>query len=128
MTDAPAFVVRFSAAKVDRVDESDGVLVGYDQGGHIVDVAVRARNAPARLDFVERERSAVPARVTYDAEADAIAVDLDDSRHADSAEAGPDMIVDWDVDGFLRGLEFLFVSRWFSPEATAVVQRHAVLI
>ena len=36
-------VVHFSAAKVDHVDEREGVHIAYDERGRIVDVAVRAK-------------------------------------------------------------------------------------
>jgi uncharacterized protein YuzE len=118
-------VVHFSAATIDRMDERQGVVVGYDERGRIVDVAVHARNAPGRVDFVETGFGAFPARVTYDGQADAIAVDLDASPYADSDEISPDFIVDRDVDGFIRGLEFLNASRLFSEEAIADVRRRA---
>ena len=124
----PTLVVHFSAAKVDHVDEIDGVLVGYDGDGHIVDVSVRTRNPLARLDFVEQGRDAFPANVTYDSEADAINIGLDSSPYADSDEILPDFIVDRDVDGFIRSLEFLNVSHLFSAETMFGVRKHATLL
>lgn len=121
-------VVHFSEAKVDHVDDREGVLVCYDEGGRIVDVAVRAKNGPGRLDLVEDGLVGFPARVTYDAEADAIAVDLDKSPYADSDEILPNLVVDRDVDGFIRGLEFLSASRFFSEEAISHVRNHAILL
>ena len=123
-----ALVVHFSADKVDRVDDLEGVLISYDERGRIVDVAVRGRNAPAQLDFVEHDRDAFPARVTYDAEVDAIAVDLDASPYAELDEILPDLIVDRDVDGFVRSLEFLNASRLLSAEAISGVRKHAILL
>ena len=41
-------VVRFSAAKVDHVDEREGVHIAYDERGRIVDVAVQAKTGPAK--------------------------------------------------------------------------------
>jgi uncharacterized protein YuzE len=124
----PTLVVHFSAAKVDHVDELDDVLVGYDERDRIVDVAVRAKKAPWRVDFVENDLGPFPARVTYDAEADAIAVDLDTSPYADSDEILPGFIVDRDDDGFIRGLEFLNASGLFSEEAISDVRKHAILL
>lgn len=121
-------VVHFSAAKVDHVNEWEGVLVAYDERGRIVDVAVRAKIGPARVDFVENGRDSFPARVTYDAEVDAVAVDLDRSPYADSDEILPDLIVDRDVDGFVRGLEFLNASRFFSEEALSDVRKRAIIL
>ena len=106
-TSESTLVVHFSAAKVDHVDELDGVLVGYDERDRIVDVALRAKKAPARVDFVESDLGGFPARATYDAEVDAIAVD---------------------DDGFVRGLEFLNASRLFSEEAISDVRKHAILL
>jgi len=121
-------VVHFSAAKVDHVDELEGVLVSYDERGRIVDVAVHARNTPARVDFVESNLGAFPARVTYDAEVDAIALDLDMSPYEGSDEILPGFIVDRDGDGFVRGLEFLNASHFFSEEAISDVRRRAILL
>jgi len=121
-------VVHFSAAKVDHVEELDGVLVGYDERDRIVDVAVRAKKAPARVDFVENDLGAFPARVSYDAEVDAIAVDFGTSPYAGSDEILPGFIVDRDHDGFIRGLDFLNASRFFSDEAISDVRKHAVLL
>jgi Protein of unknown function (DUF2283) len=112
-TSESTLVVHFSAAKVDHVDELDGVLVGYDERDRIVDVAVRAKTAPARVDFVEEDHGAVPARVSYDGEFDVIAVDWGASPYAGSDEILPDFIVDFDDDGFVRGLEFLNASHFF---------------
>jgi uncharacterized protein YuzE len=124
-TSESTLVVHFSAAKVDHVDELDGVLVGYDERGRIVDVAAPAKKAPAPVDFVENDRGAFPARVNYDAEVDAIAVDFGASPHADSDEILPGFIVDRDDDGFIRGLEFLNASRFFSEEAISDVRKYA---
>ena len=121
-------VVHFSAANVDRVDECGGVSVGYDERGRIVDVAVRAKHGPWRVDIVENDPRAFPARLTCDAEADAIAVDLDKSPYADSNEVAPGLVVDLDADGFVRGLEFLNVSRLFSEEAISHVRQRAILL
>ena len=127
-TSESTLVIHFSAAKVDHVDELDGVLVGYDERGRIVDVAVRAKKAPARVDFVENDLGAFPARVTYDVEVDAIAVDLDTSPYAGSDEILPGFIVDFDDDDFIRGLEFVNASSLFSEEAISDVRKHAVLL
>ncbi|WP_210208832.1 DUF2283 domain-containing protein [Roseiarcus fermentans] len=110
------------------MDDVEGVRVGYDDGGLIVDVAVPARNAPALLDFGRHDGGAFPARVTYDATADAIAVDLDTSPYADSDEVAPGLIVDRDVDGLVRGLEILNASRLLSAEAMSGVRKRAILL
>jgi uncharacterized protein YuzE len=127
-TSESTLVLHFSAAKVDHVDELDGVLVGYDERDRIVDVAVRAKKTPARVDFVENDLGAFPARVTYDAEVDAIAVDFGTSTYAGSDEILPGFIVDRDDDGFIRGLEFLNASRFFSEEAISDVRKRAILL
>jgi uncharacterized protein YuzE len=127
-TSESTLVVHFSAAKVDHMDELDGVLVGYDERGRIVDVAAPTKKAPVRVDFVENDRGAFPARVNYDAEVDAIAVDFGASPYADSDEILPGFIVDRDDDGFIRRLEFLNASRFFSEEAISDVRKHAILL
>lgn len=121
-------IVHFSAARVDHLDDREGVLIAYDERGRIVDVTVRAKNGPARVDFVEGGFAAFPARVTYDADVDAIAVDLDKSPYAGSDEILPGFIVDYDGDGFIRGLEFLNASRFFSEEALSDVRKRAILL
>ena len=45
--------------------------------------------------------------------------------YADSDKIRPDFIVDRDTDGFVRGLEFLGVSRLFSEEAIQGVRERA---
>lgn len=121
-------VVHFSAAKVDHVDEREGVHIAYDERGRIVDVAVQAKTGPARVDFVESHRDDLAARVTYDAEIDALAVDLDNSQYEGSDEILPGFIVDRDGDGFIRGLEFLNASHFFSEEAISGVRKRAILL
>ena len=121
-------VVHFSSATVDRVEEREGVQVAYDERGRIVDVAVRAKCGPARVDFVESGAGAFPARVTYDSQADAIAVDLDDSPYNGSDEIAPGFIVDRDGEGFVRGIEFLNASDVFSEEAMSGVRKRAILL
>lgn len=121
-------VVHFSAAKVDHVDEREGVHIAYDERGRIVDVAVRAKKGPARVDFVESHRDDFAARVSYDAEIDALAVDLDNSEYDGSDEILPGFIVDHDGDGFTRGLEFLNASHFFSEEAISNVRKRAILL
>ncbi len=121
-------VVHFSAARVDRVDEFDDVSIGFDEGGRIVDVAVRTRNAPARLDFVDSEHDGFPGSVTYDAEANAIGVGLSTTPYEDSEEILPDLIVDRDVDGFVSALEFLNVSHHLSSDAMSGVRKRAALL
>jgi uncharacterized protein YuzE len=127
-TSESTLVVHFSAAKADRVDELDGVLVGYDERDRIVDVAVRSKKAPARVDFVENDLGAFPPRVSYDAEVDAIAIDFGTSLYAGSDEILQGLIVDRDDDGFIRGLEFLNASRFFSEEAISDVRKRAILL
>ncbi len=119
-------VVHFSATKVDHVDDYDGVLVAYDVHGRIVHVTAPAKNGSARVDFVGSHFGAFPARVTYDPSVDAIAVDLDKAAYAGSDEILPDFIVDRDAEGFVRGLEFLNASRFFSRETISDVRKHAI--
>jgi uncharacterized protein YuzE len=121
-------VVHFSAAKVDHVDDHESVRVAYDERGRIVDVTVRGKHGPVRVDFVEGAFGAFPAKVTYDADVDAIAVDLDKSPYAGSDEILPGFIVDHDGEGFVRGLEFLNASHFFSEEAISDIQKHAILL
>ena len=45
-----------------------------------------------------------------------------------SDEILPDLIVDRDVDGFVRGLEFLNASRFFSEEALSDVRKRAIIL
>ena len=45
-----------------------------------------------------------------------------------SDEILPNLVVDRDVEGFIRGLEFLNASRFFSEEAISHVRNHAILL
>ena len=86
------------------------------------------RRRRREVDFVENDLGGFPARVSYDAEVDAIAVDFGTSPYAGSDEILPGFIVDRDDDGFIRGLEFLNASRFFSEEAISDVRKRAILL
>ncbi len=119
-------VVHFSAAKVDQVDEVDrGVLVAYDENHRVVDVTVRARSGASRVDFVN---GSVGARVTYDAAVDALAIDASETNYQESEELLPGFIVDYDVEGFVRGLEFLNASAFFSDGAMDLIRKRATML
>ena len=121
-------VVRFSDAAVHHVEALDAdVQVGYDGDHKIVDITVRARGGSKQLDLVSSEKNALGARFSYDPEIDAVAIDALPETYWDSAELAPGFVVDYDVDGFIRGFEFLDASTFFSPQTMAEIQRRARL-
>ena len=125
----PSLVVHFSGAEVDHVDEVEaGILVAYDADRKIVDMAVRGRSNSTRLNLVEWSGAAGNARVTYDAEIDALAIDAGSSVYLDSEEILPGFMVDYDTEGFVRGFEFLDASRFFSDQTMADIRRCATAL
>ena len=122
-------IVHFSCAEVDRVDEVEsGILVAYDRHQRIVDVTARARAGISRVDLVGVNAEAVPARVTYDASVDALYIDANSADIRNTEEVFPGFIVDFDADGFVRGLEFLNASDFFSDQTMSDIRERATLL
>jgi len=59
----------------------------------------------------------VRSKARYDQEADAAYLQLSAGTIHESEEIAPDIIVDFDADGKIVGLEFLRASEQFSAEA-----------
>jgi uncharacterized protein YuzE len=125
----PGLVVHFSGAEVAHVDEVEaGILVAYDADRKIVDISARGRKNSMRLDLVEWSGAMGDARVTYDAEIDALSIDAGASGYLDSEEVLPGFMVDYDTEGFVRGFEFLDASRFFSDQTMAEIRKCATLL
>ena len=122
-------VVHFSGAKIDHVDEVEGgILVAYDADRKIVDITVRGHSGASRLDLVDGSGASGDARLTYDAEVDALSVDASGSSYFDSEEVMPGLIVDYGTEGFVRGFEFLDASQFFSVSTMADIRKRARLL
>jgi uncharacterized protein YuzE len=125
----PGSVIHFSGANVDHVEEVEaGILVAYDVDRKIVDITIRKRSGISRVDLVDSGRSVGDARVTYDANIDALAIDAVSSAYFDSQEVLPGIMVDYDTEGFVRGLEFLDASQFFSDQTMADIRKCATLL
>jgi uncharacterized protein YuzE len=61
-------------------------------------------------------------KLTYDKEADALYVRFSEEKIKESEEARPGMIVDFDKDGRIVGIELISVKEQFTPQAIANLQ------
>jgi YD repeat-containing protein len=52
---------------------------------------------------------------TYDPEADAVYVQIAEGNVAESAEVGEDVVLDYDAEGRVLGIEFLAASKRLAP-------------
>ncbi len=55
-------------------------------------------------------------KLTVDREADALYLDLDDAPAAESEEISPGLILDYNVEGKVVGIEILYLSKRVSAE------------
>jgi uncharacterized protein YuzE len=65
----------------------------------------------------------MPARLSYDPSADTARLRLSDHAVVDSEEGSPDILLDFDEDGRLVGLEILQASRRLPEDALASATR-----
>jgi uncharacterized protein YuzE len=122
-------VIHFSGASVDHVEEVEAdILVAYYVDRKIVDITIRKRSGIARVDLVDTGRSVGDVQVTYDADIDALAIDVLSSAYFDSQEVLPGIVVDYDTEGLVRGFEFLDASQIFSDQTMADIRKCATLL
>lgn len=65
-------------------------------------------------------------KLTVDREADALYLDLDESPAAESEEISPGVILDYNADGKVVGIEMLYLSKRVSAEQLARMQWETV--
>ena len=121
--------VHFSAAKIARVDEVEfGIVVAYDDNQRIVDVTTKARVKMPRVDIVNIDKNEMRERMTYDPSIDALYIYANSVEIRKTEEVLPGLIVDYDADGFVSGLEFLNASDFFSDQTMAAIRKSATLL
>ena len=62
-----------------------------------------------------------PIRIRYDADANAAYMRLSESRIIDSAEVSPNVILDYDADGHIVGIELLNARTQLSADLLSEV-------
>ena len=62
-----------------------------------------------------------PIRIRYDADANAAYMRLSESRVIDSAEVSPNLVLDYDSDGHIVGIELLDARSQLSAELLSEV-------
>jgi uncharacterized protein YuzE len=65
-------------------------------------------------------------KLTVDREADALYLDLDDAPAAESEEISPGVILDYNAEGKVVGIELLYLSKRVSPEELGRMQMETV--
>lgn len=65
-------------------------------------------------------------KLTIDREADALYLDLDEAPAADSEEISPGVILDYNAEGKVVGIEMLYLSKRVSPEKLGRMQMETV--
>jgi uncharacterized protein YuzE len=65
-------------------------------------------------------------KLTVDREADALYLDLDESPAADSEEISPGVILDYNAEGKVVGIEMLYLSRRVETEKLDRLQMETV--
>ena len=65
-------------------------------------------------------------KLTVDREADALYLDLDEAPAAESAEISPGVILDYNADGKVVGIELLYLSKRVSAEKLGRMQMETV--
>ena len=65
-------------------------------------------------------------KLTVDREADALYLDLDESPAADSEEISPGLILDYNAEGKVVGIEMLYLSKRVGTEKLDYLQMEAV--
>jgi uncharacterized protein YuzE len=65
-------------------------------------------------------------KLTVDREADALYLDLDESPAAESEEISPGVILDYNAEGKVVGVEMLYLSKRVSSEKLERMQMEAI--
>jgi uncharacterized protein YuzE len=65
-------------------------------------------------------------KLTVDREADALYLDLDEAPAAESEEISPGVILDYNAEGKVVGIEMLYLSKRVSPEKLSRLQMDTV--
>ncbi len=65
-------------------------------------------------------------KLTIDREADALYLNLDESPAAESEEISPGVILDYDAEGKVVGIEMLYLSKRVLPETLNRMQLETV--
>ncbi len=65
-------------------------------------------------------------KLTVDREADALYLDLDESPAADSEEISPGVILDYNAEGKVVGIELLYLSKRVGADKLDHLQMEAV--
>ena len=65
-------------------------------------------------------------KLTVDREADALYLDLDEAPAAESEETSPGVILDYNAEGKVVGIEMLYLSKRVSPEKPGRMQLETV--
>ena len=65
-------------------------------------------------------------KLTVDREADALYLDLDEAPAAESEEISPGVILDYNAEGKVVGIEMLYLSKRVSAEKLGRVQLEGV--
>lgn len=61
-------------------------------------------------------------KLTVDRDADALYLDLDEAPAAESEEISPGVILDYNAEGKVVGIEMLYLSKRVSPEKIGRMQ------
>ena len=65
-------------------------------------------------------------KLTVDREADALYLDLDEAPATESEEISPGVILDYNAEGKVVGIEMLYLSKRVSPEKLGRMQMETV--
>ena len=65
-------------------------------------------------------------KLTVDREADALYLELDEAPAAESEEISPGIILDYNAEGKVVGIEMLYLSQRVAPEKLARMQLETV--
>jgi uncharacterized protein YuzE len=65
-------------------------------------------------------------KLTIDREADALYLNLDESPAAESEEISPGVILDYNAEGKVVGIELLYLSKRVPPEKLNLMQLETV--
>ncbi len=65
-------------------------------------------------------------KLTVDREADALYLDLDEAPAAESEEISPGVILDYNAEGKVVGIEMLYLFKRVSPEKIGRIQLETV--
>ena len=65
-------------------------------------------------------------KLTVDREADALYLDLDEAAASESEEISPGVILDYNAEGKVVGIEMLYLSKRVSPEKLDRMQMETI--